>query len=156
MTIFRTSHPTHRGTSAARRGAVLLATSVVASAALGSSAPAFAAGKGGGRAITASSLCAGTGLLKVRVKPDTGGVLEVGGELDTNVDGQVWSVDVLDNGVSAWTATLTTAAPSGAFGAAARIPNGAGAHVVTFVATLNAPDTLNAADPTVCSVTLTT
>ena len=161
MTITRILRPAPAATTTARRAAVVLAASVVATAALASSVPAHAAGKGGGRAIKASSTCADTGLLKVKAKPDTGGVLEVGGELDTNVDGQVWSVSVLDNGVSVWTATLTTAAPSGAFGAATRIPNLPGADVVTLVATLNTPqtpetpDTLETAEPTVCSASVT-
>jgi hypothetical protein len=137
MTISRTLRPTQPGTTAARRGAVALAATVVTAAALASSVPAYASGgNGGNRAVKSSSVCAVTGLLKLKAKPDTGGVLEVGGELDSNVNGQVWSLNVLDNDVSVWTGEGTTAAPSGAFGAAARIPNLPGQDVVTFVATM--------------------
>jgi len=147
MTISRTFRPTQPGTTAVRRGAVALAATVVAAAALASSVPAYAAGGNGGkRAVKSSNVCAVTGLIKVKAKPDTGGVLEVGGELDSNVDGQVWSLNVLDNDVSVWTGEGTTAAPSGAFGAAARIPNLPGQDVVTFVATMGTTE---------CSATVT-
>jgi hypothetical protein len=147
MTTLRTLRPTHAGRTAGRRGAVVLAATAVATAALASSVPAYAAGgQGGGRAVKASSACAVTGLLKFKAKPDTGGVLEVGGELDTNVNGQLWSVSILDNGVVTWKGTRTTAAPSGAFGASALIPNLAGADVLTFVAKRGT---------TVCSVRVT-
>jgi hypothetical protein len=136
MTALRTSRPSHTGLTAGRRGAVALAATAVATAALASSVPAYAAGgQGGGRAVKASSTCGVTGLIKMKAKPDTGAVLEVGGELDTNVAGQLWSVQVLDNGVVAWKGTRTTAAPSGAFGAAARIPNLVGPDVLTLVVT---------------------
>ena len=135
MTSIRISRP-QSGPTARRRGAVALAVVAVATATLASTAPAYAAGKGGGRAIKASAQCGSpTGLLKFKGKPDTGGVLEVGGEVDVNVNGQAWAVTVVDNGVTVWKGTRTTAAPSGAFGAGARIPNLAGADVVTFIAT---------------------
>ena len=135
MTSIRISRP-QSGPTARRRGAVALAVVAVATATLASSAPAYAAGKGGGRAIKASAECGSpTGLLKLKAKPDIGGVLEVGAEVDVNVNDQEWAVSVVDNGVTVVEGTRTTAAPSGAFGAAARIPNLTGVDVVTFIAT---------------------
>lgn len=146
MTSIRISRP-QSGPTARRRGAVALAVVAVATATLASTAPAYAAGKGGGRAIKASAECASpTGLLKLKGKPDTGGVLEVGAEVDVNVNDQEWTVAVVDNGVTVWEGTRTTAAPSGAFAAAARIPNLAGADVITFTATH---------DTTVCTASIT-
>jgi len=137
MSSFRTFRTTHSGTTAARRGAVALAATALGAAALASSVPAYAAGgqAGGGRAVRATSVC-DAGLLKLKAKTDTGGILEVGAELDTNVNDQIWTLSIVDNGVTAWTGTRTTAAPSGAFGAAAVIPNLVGQDVLTFSAQL--------------------
>ena len=136
MSSFRTSRTTHSGTTAARRGAVALAATALGVAALASSVPAYAAGGvGGGRAVRATSVC-DAGTLKLKAKPDTGGVLEVGAELSTAASGQEWTVSIVDNGVTAWTSTRTTIAPSNAFAAAAAIPNLAGQDVLTFSAEL--------------------
>src|SRR4051794_28392429 len=76
MTISRTFRPTQPGTTAARRGAVALAAPVVPAAALASSVPAYAAGGNAGkRAVKSSSVCAVTGLLKLKAKPDAAGLL---------------------------------------------------------------------------------
>lgn len=156
MSSFRTSRTSTLGTTAARRGAVALAATAVVTAALASSVPAYAAGGQGGRAVRASNVC-GTGSVKLKAKPDAGGILEVGTELNTDVTGQVWTLSLDDNGVAAWTGSATTAAPTGAVGVGASIPNLAGADVITLVATntTEVPDATGATTPTSITTTCT-
>jgi len=132
--------------TARRRGAVLLAAATVtAAAAVATSVPAQAAGgKGGGRAVHASSPCA-TGTLRLKAKHDAP-VLDVGAQLETGVAGQAWTVTFTDNGVLVWTGSLTTAPVGGGFGVARPMPDQATADVITVQAVLGT---------TVCSATVT-
>jgi len=151
MSSIRTSRTSTFGTSPARRAAVALAATAVATAALASSVPAYAAGQGG-RAVRASSLC-GMSSIMAKAKQDTGGFLEVGTEVNTNVNGQAWTLSIIDNGVIAWTDTVTTVAPTGAIGVGAAIPNLAGQDVIKLVST---NDTTTAATATAPATTATT
>jgi hypothetical protein len=115
----------------APRFALVIATTVaVATVAVGS-APAYA--KSGGKAVRASSACS-SGVIKVKAKNDDGRI-EAEAEVDTNRNGQVWSVTLLDNGVAVWRGKRTTHAPSGSFSVEKRIANRAGTDVVSVRAT---------------------
>lgn len=59
------------------------------------------------------------------------GRIEVEFEVDSNRNGQVWRVRILDNGVLRYRGLHTTVAPSGSFSVERRIPNMTGLdHVV--------------------------
>jgi hypothetical protein len=115
----------------ARRLALVLATTVAATTLSIGSAPAFA--KGGDDDVRASSACS-TGVIKPEAKHDDG-LIEVEAEVDTNRNGQVWSVKLVDNGVTAWSGTRTTVAPSGSFSVEKRIVNRSGLDKITVRAT---------------------
>jgi hypothetical protein len=110
---------------------------VAAVAALGTAAPAYASGGaddhgrhgGGSKAATASVKCAG-GVLKLKAKQDDGRI-EVEAEVDTNRNGQRWSMRIVDNGKTAWKGSRVTHAPSGSFSVEKRIANRKGKDVVT-------------------------
>ena len=74
----------------------------------------------------------GTGTMKLKSKADTGGVLEVGGELHSTVANQVWSLKLVDNTVTVWKGTRTTLAPTDSLAVGRVIPNLAGADKITL------------------------
>ena len=116
----------------ARRFALALAATIAATTvSLGSAAPALA--KGGGHDVRSSHSC-GTGIIKLKAKHDDGRI-EVEAEVDTNRNGQVWSVKLVDNGVTAFNGRRTTVAPSGSFSVEKRIPNRSGVDRITGRAT---------------------
>jgi hypothetical protein len=121
----------------ARRLALVLATALAATTVSLGSAPAFAkdggGSGGGGGDVRASSACT-TGVITLKAKHDDG-LIEVEAEIDTNRNGQVWSVNLSDNGVTAFSGTRTTAAPSGSFELEKRIANKAGVDKITVRAT---------------------
>jgi hypothetical protein len=140
------ARPARSRTTPGRRGAVALAATAVAAAALASSVPAYASGGTGGRhggAVRASTICATTGLMKATAKHDALGLIELGSEVDVNVAAQAWAVKVVDNGVTVWAGRRTTIAPSGAFVVANRLPDRVGLDSITVTATRGT---------TVCSV----
>jgi hypothetical protein len=115
----------------ARRLALVLATTLAATTVSLGSAPAFA--KGGGGDVRASSACS-TGTIKLKAKHDDGRI-EVETEVDTNRNGQVWAVKLVDNGVTVFSGNRTTAAPSGSFEVEKKIADKAGIDKITVRAT---------------------
>ena len=115
----------------ARRLALVLAATLTATTVSMGAAPAFA--KGGGGDVRASSACS-TGVIKLKAKHDNG-VIEVEAEVDTNRNGQVWAVKLIDNGVTAFSGMRTTAAPSGSFEVEKKIANRSGVDTITVRAT---------------------
>ncbi|HKG49501.1 MAG TPA: hypothetical protein VKB14_03615, partial [Actinomycetales bacterium] len=107
------SRPTETIESRRHRGALAIAATVVVAASLGSTAPAFAKGGGNDKDVRSSKAC-GTSLLKLKAKPDTGGI-EVEAEYETHVSGKAYSVLISDNGREVWKGSRTTAGPSGSF-----------------------------------------
>ena len=116
----------------ARRLAIALAAMMAATTvSLGSAAPALA--RGGGHDVRSSHSC-GTGIIKLKAKHDDGR-LEVEAEVDPNRNGQVWTVKLVDNGVTAFSGNRTTVAPSGSFSVEKRIPDRSGVDRITVRAT---------------------
>ena len=115
---------------ARRRGALVLAAAVAATATIAAAAPANASG-GGSKWTKAAAAC-GTVTMKLKSKADTGGVLEVGGELHSTVANQVWSLKLVDNTVTVWKGTRTTLAPTDSLAVGRVIPNLAGADKITL------------------------
>jgi hypothetical protein len=109
---------------ARRRTALVLAAAVAATATVAAAAPANAAG-GGSKWTKAAATC-GKVTMKFKSKADTGGVLEVGGELHSTVANQVWSLKIVDNGVTVWKGTRTTLAPTDSLAVGRVIPNRVG------------------------------
>lgn len=87
--------------------------------------PAFASGGGGGHGVTNSGACTNGGHFKLKAKHDDGRI-QLEYEVDSNRAGQVWTVVLKDNGVTVFSGSRTTQAPSGSFTVARRIPNRAG------------------------------
>jgi hypothetical protein len=114
-----------------RRTAAALTVTAAALSSVALVAPAASA-KGGGDRVAAGGRCA-TGTWRLEAKPDDGR-LEVEYELDTNRNGQVWSVRITDNGAQVFAGRRTTAAPSGSFGVQVRPKNRAGADKVVVTA----------------------
>ena len=115
----------------ARRLALVLAATVAATTVSMGAAPAFA--KGGGDDVRSSHACS-TGVIKLKAKHDDGRI-EVEAEVDTNRNGQVWSVKLVDNGVTTFSGQRTTVAPSGSFSVEKRIANRSGLDKITVRAT---------------------
>jgi len=125
-----TQHEQPEDTMTAPRFALVVATAVAVATVATGSAPAFASG---GDAVRSSSKCS-TGVIKVKAKHDDGRI-EAEAEVDTNRSGQVWSVKLVDNGVTAWHGRRTTHGRSGSFSVERRITNRAGKDVVKVRAT---------------------
>src|SRR4051812_3497230 len=92
------------------RLAAVVTTGLVACAPLLATAPAHAKD---GRVKTSGS-CSSGATWKLKAQPDDGRV-EVELEVDSNVVGQTWSVQIADNGTSIFSGTRRTTAPSGSF-----------------------------------------
>jgi hypothetical protein len=98
--------------------------------------PASAQG-GGGTDVRSTGTCSGGGVFELKAKADDGRI-EIEYEVDTNRAGQVWNVRLNDNGVTVFSGTATTIAPSGSFTLRRMIPNRAGADTIRATATLGA------------------
>ena len=114
----------------------------VAAAFLASAVPAANA-KGHGQEVRNQGTCSKGADWKLKAKTDDGR-LQVEYEVDSNVVGQTWSVNLKDNGVVVFQGTRTTLAPSGSFSLERRIADRAGSD--TIVATAS-----NAATGQTCS-----
>jgi len=77
-------------------------------------APALASGGSGGGGVTSKGACVGGGVYKLKAKHD-GALIQVEYQVDTNQVGQAWAVRLTDNGVTIFSGTVKTAAPSGSF-----------------------------------------
>lgn len=113
-------------TMTARRFALVLAATTVSMG----SAPAFAKG---GDDVRSSHACS-TGVINLKAKHDDGRI-QVEAEVDTNRNGQVRSVNLVDNGVVVCRAQRTTVAPSGLFSVEKRITDRSGLDTITVRAT---------------------
>ncbi len=103
---------------------------------LGSLVAGTAEAKGGD--VTRRGSCSAGSAWKLKLGP-RGGVIETEFEVDSNVNGQPWSIRVTDNGATVFTGKRVTAAPSGSFSLRLRKPNLAGTD--QFVAVASNPAT---------------
>jgi hypothetical protein len=110
------------------------AAGLMAVALVGGGAGAAQAKSDNDREVRTSGRCSAGTVWKLKAKPDDGR-LEVELEIDSNRNGQRWSVAIADNGVRVFTGTRTTAAPSGSFEVERHIANRAGSDRITASAT---------------------
>jgi hypothetical protein len=94
--------------------------------------PATVAAKDGD--IVRTGNCTGATDWKLKLSPENGRI-EVEGEIDSNVNGQTWSVKLKRNGNVFFTGTRTTQAPSGSFEVRRVTANGAGTDSFVLKAT---------------------
>jgi hypothetical protein len=113
----------------ARRIALAVATTVAATTVVAGATPAFAKGT---PAVSASTKCS-TGVIKLKAKHENSRI-EIEAEVDTNRNGQTWSLRLSDNGTSVFLGKRTTHAPSGSFSVSKLITNRAGTDVMTATA----------------------
>ena len=106
----------------ARIVTALLAGTALSGAAMLALAPAALA-KGGD--VRAAGNCSAATDWKLKAKADNGR-LDVEYEIDSNKVGQLWTVTLTDNGVKVYSGSRVTAAPSGSFSVATKVPNRAG------------------------------
>ena len=78
--------------------------------------------------------CSATSDWKLKLSPQNGAI-ETEFEVDSNVNGQVWTWTVSLNGTRVANGTATTVAPSGSFEVRNVVPNAAGNDTVTARAT---------------------
>ena len=93
-----------------------------------------AAALGNDADVRSAGTCDGSSRAKIKVKPDDGR-LEVEFEVDSNRNGQTWSVRITDNGVQVFAGNRTTQPPSGSFEVERRIANRAGTDTIRARAT---------------------
>jgi hypothetical protein len=105
------------------------ALGIMSALALGTIATVPAYASGGGTAVTRQGTCTGASSTKITVKHDDG-IIETQFEVDSNRVGQAWNVVIKDNGVTVFTGTRTTTAPSGSFEVDRRIANRAGTDTI--------------------------
>lgn len=117
---------------------------LVAAVVLSGGTPALASGGGG---VIETGKCSGSSDWKLKVKKDNGR-LEVEYEVDSNQNGQTWSVLITDNGNTVFAGDKVTKGRSGSFEARARTANLPGTD--NFVATAE-----NAASGETCTGELT-
>lgn len=98
---------------------------------VGLAAPASASGGG---ATRVNGTCTGSSLWKLKSKSRDGN-LEVEFEVDSNKNGQVWSVRLDQNGATVFSGNRTTQPPSGSFGVSRVLPDTVGADRLVAVAT---------------------
>ena len=110
--------------------AVLTAAVTVATAAAVMTGPAANASHGATKAQAGGS-CSQGAVWKLKAKPDDGRI-EVGFEVDSNVNGQRWAVRIRDNGALVFSGARRTHAPSGSFTVDRLVRNRAGSDA--FVA----------------------
>ncbi|MEY2401985.1 MAG: hypothetical protein QOJ08_2096 [Ilumatobacteraceae bacterium] len=90
-----------------------------------------AAAKDGDR--TASGTCSKGSHWKLKAGPRDSGI-ETEFQVDSNRNGQVWSVRIRDNGVQVFSGQRTTVAPSGSFSISRHIANRAGTDTIVATA----------------------
>ncbi|MCU1499546.1 MAG: hypothetical protein JWM47_3499 [Acidimicrobiales bacterium] len=95
--------------------------------------------------VRVAGRCTARTTSKLKVKHDDGRI-EAEFEVDSNRNGQRWSVRLTDQGVQVYSGTATTKAPSGSFQVQRRITNRAGTDVVRATAS-------NAATGETCTAT---
>ena len=120
-----------------------VAAALAGLAALASFGAAPASAKAGDVRVTGTCNKAATTKIKLGLRD---GRIETETEVDSNRNGQVWSVRMRQNGVLVLATTATTAAPSGSFSVRKVLPNQAGTDTVTTVSR-------NAATGQTCTVT---
>jgi len=98
------------------------------------SAPAAQAKHGGATRVKAVGVCTAASTSKLKAKLDDGR-LEVEFEVDARRRGQVWAVSLTDNTVTVWSGNRVTKGRSASFSVEKKIPNQAGADVITATAT---------------------
>ena len=110
-----------------------LAAVVVAALTLpvGLVSPAIASHGGGGGDVRTSGGCSGRAHWKLKAKADDGRI-EVEGEIDSNVSGQVWSWKLKHNGSVSARGTNKTGGRSGSFEVQRRMANLAGTDHFVF------------------------
>lgn len=106
------------------------AAGLLALALVGSGAGAAQAKGGNDREARRSGHCSAVAVWKLKAKTDDGR-LEVEFEVDSNRNGQRWSVAINDNRVRVFTGARTTVAPSGSLEVERRIANRAGRDRIT-------------------------
>jgi len=97
---------------------------------VGSGAGAAHAKGGNDRELLKTGNCSAATDWKLKAKTDDGR-LEVEYEVDSNRNGQRWSVVIKDNGVRVFTGARTTVGRSGSFSVERHIANRAGADRIT-------------------------
>ena len=93
--------------------------------------PAIASHGGGGGDVRTSGGCSGSAHWKLKAKADDGRI-EVEGEIDSNVSGQVWSWKLKHNGSVSARGTNKTGGRSGSFEVQRRMANLAGTDHFVF------------------------
>ena len=93
-------------------------------------APASAS-HGGGNAVRTHGGCGGPAVWKLKAKPDDGRI-EVEGEIDSNVSGQVWTWKFKHNGSVSARGTKKTGGRSGSFEVERRMANLSGKDHFVF------------------------
>jgi hypothetical protein len=121
--MFKPQHPVRT---------IAAATSALALAATLGAGPAQA--KDGD--VVRTGACSAGAQWKLKLAPRDAGI-ETAFEVDSNRNGQTWSVRITDNGVTVFQGTRTTAAPSGSFTVRKTIANQAGTDNVVATATFN-------------------
>ena len=93
--------------------------------------------------VVARGACSRTAEWKLKLSPEDGRI-EVGFEVDSNVNGQTWNVKIAQNGTQIFSGNRVTRAPSGSFTVRLLASDAAGADAFTASAT-------NAATGETCS-----
>jgi hypothetical protein len=86
------------------------------------------------RPVTSHGTCSNGATWKLKAKHDDSRI-EWEFEVDTNRNGQAWSVTVKDNGSTVYSGRRTTLAPSGSFSVERRTSDRAGVDVIRAKAT---------------------
>lgn len=81
-------------------------------------------------AVVNRSSCVGGGIFTLKAKHDDARIIEVEYEVDTFRVGQVWSVRLTHDGVTIFSGTATTVAPSGSFTVRRTTGNWSGTDVI--------------------------
>lgn len=115
-----------------RKHTARIAAAVVGISIVGIAGAVPAMAKDGDVIVTGS--CSAASTYKLKLAPRDGGI-ETEFEVDSNVNGQVWSVRMTDNGARVFRGSATTAAPSGSFTVRPKIANLAGTDTVVATAT---------------------
>ena len=100
---------------------------------VGGGAGAAQAKGGHDREVRKAGHCSAATVWKLKAKHDDGRI-EVEVEIDSNRNGQRWSVAIADNGARVFTGSRTTHAPSGSFEVERKIANRAGTDRITALA----------------------
>ena len=112
------------------RARAIVAATLMAVLLVGGATQAFA--KDGD--VVRQGACSGPSDWKLKLSNENGRI-EVEFEVDQNVNGVAWDVELSRNGKVVVTATRTTHAPSGSFSIERRLTNGAGPDTISAEAT---------------------